>query len=143
MSAPARTRPSPWSPRRVLAAARRAVPRTPAMVMFIGYLAGQIVVASLRVAWIVVQPGRQRMERLVEPAIVAVHLRAETTFEILALATAITLTPGTISVELSRNRKVLYVHTLEITDRESFNRSITNGLERRILRISRGRSWRP
>jgi len=53
------------------------------------------------------------------------------------LANLITLTPGTLSLDVSDDRKVLYVHAMYINDREQFVQSIKQGFERRLLEILR------
>ncbi|MCB0050360.1 MAG: Na+/H+ antiporter subunit E, partial [Caldilinea sp.] len=61
--------------------------------------------------------------------------------EISLLATSITLTPGTLSVDTGWNahgEHVLYVHNLVMGNAEDVRRSIKQDFERRILRITRG-----
>jgi multicomponent Na+:H+ antiporter subunit E len=57
--------------------------------------------------------------------------------EISFLANLISLTPGTLSLDVSDDKKVLYVHSMYITSKESFIRGIKNGFEKRILEILR------
>jgi multicomponent Na+:H+ antiporter subunit E len=47
----------------------------------------------------------------------------------------ITLTPGTLSVDVSDDRKTLYIHVLEMNDREDVIASIKNGFEARIIEV--------
>ena len=47
----------------------------------------------------------------------------------------ITLTPGTLSLDVSNDKKVLYVHAMYIKDKEKFIAGIKNGFEKRILEI--------
>ena len=49
----------------------------------------------------------------------------------------ISLTPGTLSLDVSNDKKVLYVHSMYITNREEFIKGIKNGFEKRILEILR------
>jgi len=51
------------------------------------------------------------------------------------LANMISLTPGTLSLDVSNDKKVLYVHSMYITDRDEFINGIKNGFEKRILEI--------
>ena len=63
------------------------------------------------------------------------------TLEIAALATAITLTPGTLSVDVGQDaagQQVLYVHSLLVGDPEAMRKEIKESFERRILRSTRG-----
>jgi multicomponent Na+:H+ antiporter subunit E len=49
----------------------------------------------------------------------------------------ISLTPGTLSVDLSEDRKTLFVHVMFLDDVERARADIKNGLERRILEVMR------
>ena len=73
------------------------------------------------------------------PGVVAVPLDARTDLEITLLANLITLTPGSVSLDLSEDRRVLYVHAMYIDggDVEAYRRSIKEGLERRVLELLR------
>jgi multicomponent Na+:H+ antiporter subunit E len=73
------------------------------------------------------------------PGVVAIPLDARTDFEITLLANLITLTPGSVSLDLSEDRRVLYVHAMYIDggDVEAYRRSVKEGLERRVLELLR------
>ena len=73
------------------------------------------------------------------PGVVAIPLDARTDAEITLLANLITLTPGSVSLDLSEDRRVLYVHAMYIDggDVEAYRRSIKEGLERRVLELMR------
>ena len=71
------------------------------------------------------------------PGIVGVPLSAESDMEILLVANLISLTPGTLSVDLSDNRRTLYVHVMFLDDPDQFRQSIKEGLERRVLEVTR------
>lgn len=49
----------------------------------------------------------------------------------------ISLTPGTLSVDLSEDRKTLFVHVMFLDDVEKARKEIKNGLESRILEVTR------
>lgn len=73
----------------------------------------------------------------VKPGIVAVPLTAETDFEILLLTNLISLTPGTFCIDVSKDRKTLFVHEMYVSDKEEYIKNIKNGFEKRILEITR------
>jgi multicomponent Na+:H+ antiporter subunit E len=73
----------------------------------------------------------------VKPGIFAFPLTVDRDFEIMLLANLITLTPGTLSVDVSDDRKTLYVHALDCSDPEAVKRGIAEGFERRILEAFR------
>jgi multicomponent Na+:H+ antiporter subunit E len=107
----------------------KLVPRIISFVFFFNY---ELIKANLQVAYEVMTPGLR-----VSPGIIRVPLDVETDFEISLLANLITLTPGTLSLDVSKDNKVLYVHTMYVEDKEEFIASIKNGFEKRILQITR------
>jgi multicomponent Na+:H+ antiporter subunit E len=94
----------------------------------------ELLVANFRVAFDVLTP-----RDLATPGIIALPLDVESDVEITLLANMITLTPGTVSLDLSADRKVLYVHAMYIDegDIDGFRRRIKDGFERRILEALR------
>ncbi len=107
----------------------RIVPRIVSFIFFFNY---ELIKANLQVAYEVMTPGLK-----VSPGIVRIPLDVETNFEISFLANLITLTPGTLSLDISDDKKVLYVHTMYVKDKDKFIWSIKNGFEKRILKITR------
>ena len=115
--------------------------RTWAAFSFLVFLLVAIVRSSLQVAAIILQPQMK-----LDQGIVAIPLTVRSDFEIAALATAITLTPGTLSVDVGRDhagRRVLYVHNLVTGDPDAMRREIQEQFERRILRFTRTESGEP
>lgn len=106
--------------------------RVPQAIHFALYFLWQLILSNLRVAYDVVTPKYH-----MHPAIVAIPLDAQTDVEITLLANLITLTPGTLSLDVSSDRRVLYVHAMFVEDVESFRDSIKNGFERRLLELLR------
>ncbi|MFS8147463.1 cation:proton antiporter [Rhizobium sp. R635] len=72
-----------------------------------------------------------------KPGIFAFPLTVTSDFEITLLANLITLTPGTLSVDVSTDRRTLYVHALDCSDPEATRRDIANGFERKIMEAFR------
>jgi multicomponent Na+:H+ antiporter subunit E len=87
----------------------------------------ELAVSAVNVALIVL---RARMD--LKPGIFAYPLTAKSDFEITLLANLITLTPGTLSVDVSEDRKTLYVHALDCADPGALRQSLARGFERRI-----------
>jgi multicomponent Na+:H+ antiporter subunit E len=104
----------------------------PRIIGFIFYFLYEVIVANLQVAYEVMTPNLY-----VKPGIIKIPLDVETNAEISILANLITLTPGTLSIDVSDDKKVLYVHSMYVTDRDKFVHDIKNGFERRILLITR------
>lgn len=83
-----------------------------AVLRFLAYFAWQVLHANAVVAWEVVTPGHER----VNEGIVAVPLTGASDTVITILATAISLTPGTLVIDVKRAPTVLYVHVLHLRD---------------------------
>ena len=62
---------------------------------------------------------------------------AETETEITMLANLVSLTPGTLSLDVSSDRRWLFIHAMYVYDREQLVRSVKDGFERRILEVLR------
>lgn len=103
----------------------------PKLIAFAFYFIYELIKANLQVAWEVSTP-----KLYMKPGIVGVPLDIKSDAQITFLANLITLTPGTLSLDISEDKKVLYVHSMYIKDREEFIKSIKNGFEKRILEIS-------
>ncbi len=73
----------------------------------------------------------------ITPAIIAIPLTAETDAEIALLANLISLTPGTLSLDVSSDRRVLYIHAIDVKDVEKVRLDLKNGLEARLLEVMR------
>ena len=88
--------------------------------------------SAITVALLVLSPN---MKARLRPAIVAVPLTVKSDAEITLLANLITLTPGTLSLDVSDDRSVLYVHALVLDDRAALLAGIANGFERRVKAV--------
>ena len=85
--------------------------KLPQLVGFLAFFSIELVKSNLWVAWDVLTPRARR-----RPGVIAVPLDATTDAEITLLATLITLTPGTLSLDVSGNRSILYVHAMFVDD---------------------------
>ncbi len=72
----------------------------------------------------------------IRPGIVAYPLSLQNDVLITLLANMITLTPGTLSVEVSPDRQFLFIHFLDVADVEEEIRIIKDGFERYLLLIA-------
>ena len=94
------------------------------------YFVWDLVRANLRLALDVATP-RYNMK----PGILAVPLDATTDSEILLLAMLINLTPGSVALDVSPDRKVMYVHVMYISTPDRARQDIKTGFERRVLDV--------
>jgi len=109
----------------VLSGHKLTLPALWATILFVGYFLKELVKANLRMAAIVLDPRLP-----IDPAIVATRVRLTDPVARLLLANAITLTPGTLSVQYKGD--TLYVHWVVAkgTDTETATREIVAGFER-------------
>ncbi len=91
-----------------------------------------LVVANLRLARDVVSPRHR-----IRPGIIAVPLDATSDGEILLLAALINLTPGSVALDVSPDRKILYVHAMYVDSADAARDEIKHGYERRVLLLLR------
>lgn len=96
------------------------------------YFIRELVHANLRLARDVATPKFS-----MRPGIIAVPLEATRDSEILLLSALINLTPGSVALDVSPDRRHLYVHVMYITDADAARIEITDGFERRILQLMR------
>ncbi|MGD9046378.1 MAG: Na+/H+ antiporter subunit E [Desulfobacterales bacterium] len=90
----------------------------------------ELLIANLRVAYEVLTPGYQ-----MRAAIIAIPLDAKSDLEITVLANLITLTPGTLSLDVSQDRKILYIHAMHVRDVDKFRHDIKARFERRVMEV--------
>ena len=92
----------------------------------------ELLMSAIRVAAIVLKPD---VRSAIRPAIIAFPLSVTSDAEITLLANLITLTPGTLSVDVADDRSVLYVHVLDLADRDALIAEIANGFEKRVKAV--------
>lgn len=109
----------------------RYVGKLPKLVWFTGFFLRELFTSNLRVAYDVLTPTHH-----MRPAVIAVPLIAHTDVEITVLANLISLTPGTLGLDVSSDRKVLYLHVMYLDDEQDVRDSIRR-LEQRVLDLLR------
>ena len=97
-------------------------------------LAWLFVIELIKSAWgvarIVIRP---RID--IRPGIIAYRMQVKSDAAITLLANLITLTPGTLSVDVSPDRSTLYIHCVDIDDADAIRKDIADGFERRIMEV--------
>jgi len=106
--------------------------KTMQFIRFALFFTKELVVSSYRVAIDVVKPLP-----LMRPGVIGIPLDAETDLEITMLANVISLTPGTLSLDVSPDRKTLYIHAMYVINPDDLRTEIKDGLERRLLELLR------
>ncbi|MDB5542429.1 MAG: Na+/H+ antiporter subunit [Devosia sp.] len=111
-----------------------ALPRAWRIVSLALLFLRELLLSALRVARLVIRPD---LKAHIRPAIIAFPLTVTGDAEITLLANLITLTPGTLSVDVSEDRRFLYIHAIHVTDRDAFIREIATGFESRVMGVFR------
>lgn len=95
-----------------------------------GFFLYELVVSSVRVAWDVLSPRRRA-----KPAIVDMPLDVTSDLEILLVTNLISLTPGTLSLDVTPDRRTLIVHAMFAEDPEALVAELKNGMERMVKEV--------
>ncbi|WP_439889202.1 Na+/H+ antiporter subunit E [Pseudomonas sp. MBLB4123] len=98
--------------------------------LFLLRVLGDIVVANLQVAVMILGPSGK-----LRPAFVEIPVRLEDELALTMLASVISLTPGTVSADLSDDRKTLLVHSLDVADEAALVREIQTRYEAPLLEV--------
>lgn len=102
------------------------------LVSFALFFASDVLASALRVAYDVLTPTHH-----MRPAILGVPLDASTDAEITLLSALISLTPGSVVLDLSDDRRTLFVHFLYVDDPEVTIARTKREFERRVLELLR------
>lgn len=105
----------------------------PKVISLLVYFLRKVFVANIRVAYDILTPGYQ-----MKPTVIALPLSLKSDLEITLLACMITLTPGTLSLDVSEDRKILYIHALYLKGNDviQLKAELKNGFERRIIELT-------
>lgn len=109
---------------------RRQLPRLARLLPLLAIVSWDILVANLRVALLILGPRAR-----IRSGFVDLPLALEREISAHVLASIITLTPGTVSVRFSADRRRLLVHYLSSDDPAGLVREIRERYERRIREI--------
>lgn len=98
----------------VIPLARWRLRKTPTLLYLIAYFLWELLKSNYAVALLVLRP-----RLALRPGILAYPLRVHRPGQITALANMISLTPGTLSVEVDADARTLYIHCIDATDPEA------------------------
>jgi multicomponent Na+:H+ antiporter subunit E len=102
----------------------RRIYRVARLILFFVY---ELIVSSLRVAWDVITPTD-----LSNPRILEMPLDVKSDLEILLVTNLISLTPGTLSLDVTPDRKTLFVHAMFADDPDALVAELKDGMERMV-----------
>lgn len=88
--------------------------------------------ANIDVMKIVLRPKANH-----KSGIVAVRTNLDSNVEITLLAALISLTPGTVSMDFSDDSKTIYIHALDVPNKDEFIADIHNSFERAIMEVTK------
>ncbi|MFD1629291.1 Na+/H+ antiporter subunit E [Pseudopedobacter beijingensis] len=106
--------------------------RVPKAISFLLYFIYEMLKANLHVAYDVITPNY-----FMKPGIVKYPLEVDNDWQINLLSSCISLTPGTLIMDVSHDKKALYIHNMYLKDKDEFIKNIKHGFERRILELTR------
>lgn len=106
--------------------------RVVAVINLIYIFIRELILSNIAVVKTVLKPKLD-----MKPGIFAYPTVLERDWEITTLANLITLTPGTLVIDLSPDNKILYVHAMDISDVQESIESIKNTFEKAIMEVSR------
>jgi multicomponent Na+:H+ antiporter subunit E len=90
----------------------------------------EMIVANFQIAYIIITPSMN-----IRPGLIEYPLDIRNDGAIVLLANMISLTPGTLSVDISPDRKYIYVHAMVMETPDHLKRQIKERFERRIQKM--------
>ena len=109
------------------------IKKTYYIINFVLFFIWELVLANLKVTLDIVTP-----QHLMKPGIIALPLSAKSDFEIFLLSLVITLTPGTLALDVSEDNSTLFVHVMYMEKgREHIIEEIKENFENKIIKILR------
>lgn len=96
------------------------------------FLLREMIASNLSVALDVLRPTSS-----LRPGIIAIPLDVRSDVEITLLVNMVMLTPGTLAIDVTSDRRVLYLHTMNADDPDKVREQIKSGFERRVMRVMR------
>ena len=103
------------------------------LVKLVSYFCFELIMSAAQVMWDVLTPTH-----LSEPDIIYVPLDAKSDIEITLLANMVSLTPGTLSLDVTPDKKHLIVHAMFAPEHDKVIQDIQSALESWILEVTRG-----
>lgn len=108
----------------------KIIRKTYHFIAFMGLYLVKLISANIFIAWDILTP-RMRTN----PGIIEVEVNLASDFGILLLSNLVSMTPGTLSMDLDRERNKLLVHLLYM-DKEEATKKEIDGIMRRIRQIT-------
>ncbi len=116
----------PWNPSLIAMSQK-----IPAFLRYMPRFLYELCKANLQVVYLALHPKTP-----IRPGIIALETRHRSPLGTTLLANSITLTPGTLTMDVSEEGKTLYIHTLDISDPDEVREGIRRGLEDYTVEIA-------
>ncbi len=88
----------------------------------------ELIVSSIQVVWDVLTPQQKS-----RPGVISVPLDAKGEMEVLLVTNLISLTPGTLSLDVTEDCNTLYIHAMFADDPDAIRKQIKEGMERWVI----------
>ena len=122
----------------VISAIHRRIPslsgypqRLPKFIAFVGFFLKSLILSNIKIAVDIVTPIWY-----MKPGVLRFELLSKTDIEIMLVSNFISLTPGTLVLDVSEDKKTLFVHAMFLDDEEKIIADIKE-IERRLLEVIR------
>ncbi len=102
----------------------------PLVLGLLGTFLADLLRANIRMAGIILSPHMR-----LRPAVIAVPLILKSKAAIILLANLVTLTPGTLSLDVSTDQRMLFIHTVYLENPEQFKQQLLEGYQRRLKEL--------
>jgi len=89
----------------------------PAVLVFLGHFLVDLVVSAAQVAWQTIRPGGIR-----HSAIISVQMRTDSDLLLTIVAESLTLVPGSLVIDMDREKRTLSMHILHVRDEADVER---------------------
>jgi multicomponent Na+:H+ antiporter subunit E len=102
-------------------------------ILFLPYYFGrELLLANVQVIRDILRPKLD-----IKPGIFALPTDLKSDWEITLLSLLITLTPGTLVMDISDDNKILYIHAINMPDADQAISDIKNSFEKAIMEVTR------
>ncbi|MFT6932746.1 MAG: multicomponent Na+:H+ antiporter subunit E [Paracoccaceae bacterium] len=89
----------------------------------------ELFVSSIQVVWDVLTPSHKS-----NPGIISMPLDVRGEMEVLLVTNLITLTPGTLTLDVSEDCSTLYLHVMFADDPDAIRKQLKEGMERWVIK---------
>ena len=111
------------------------------LLRLIALVAYELLLSSLQVAWLAIKPGPPPLS-----AVLRAHLAIKSDLVLALGVNIITLTPGSVVLEIDQVRRMIYVHVIDVGSDRAVNRFYrqVSQIERLLVAMfERETDWRP